>query len=62
MNRWCEINDIISETDPNRKVHKFQPTQVQIEELTEKVEQFDWIRRNKEREMENAEQHDLMDA
>jgi superfamily II DNA/RNA helicase len=32
-NRWSEINDIIADTTPNRKVNKYQPVQVQIEEI-----------------------------
>ena len=62
INRWTDINDTIGETSPNRKVNKYQPTQSQYNDLLERVDQFDWIRRNQEKREDRFDKNDRMDA
>ena len=62
VNRWTDINDTISETTPDRKVHKYMPTERFYHDILERVQQFDWIRRNQEKKEERFNRNDKIDA
>jgi superfamily II DNA/RNA helicase len=45
-NKWGEINDILNSSVPNRKVDKFCPAKVIMDEIENQVTQLEWIRVN----------------
>jgi superfamily II DNA/RNA helicase len=45
-NKWGEINDILNSSVPNRKVDKFVPAKVIMDEIENQVTQLEWIRVN----------------
>lgn len=61
--RWQEINDIINETSPSRRVEKFNTDTSGFQETRQQVEKLEWIRRNEEKVVSQAAQmHDEEDA
>lgn len=54
-----DISDNIAEASPNRKLEKYQPPELVVEEITEKVEKLEWIRRNTE--VEDSKKKKQMD-
>lgn len=58
-----DISDNIAEASPNRKLEKYQPPELVVEETTAKIEKLEWIRRNTEVEdSKKKKQMDIEDA